>query len=76
METGGFISWDEWKPILRQLNCPCCMGVKVMPDGEELEQRVSDLLDKSREEVRDALLSLEIENMKKALEKTKAVTDK
>lgn len=46
-----------------------------MPDGEELEQRVSDLLDKSREEVRDALLSLEIENMKKALEKTKAVTD-
>ena len=45
METGGFIPWDEWKPILRQFNCPCCMGVRVMPDEEELEQRLLVNLD-------------------------------
>ena len=45
METGGFVPWDEWKPILRQFNCPCCMGVRVMPDGEELEKLLLENLD-------------------------------
>lgn len=45
MENGGFIPWDEWKPKLLQFNCPYCMGVKVMPDGEELEQRLLENLD-------------------------------
>ena len=35
-----YVPWGEWKPKLRQLNCPCCMGVKVMPDGEELLVRI------------------------------------
>lgn len=45
MEIGGFVPWDEWKPILHQFNCPCYMGVRVMPDGEELEQRLLENLD-------------------------------
>lgn len=45
MENGGFIPWDEWKPILRTFNCPCCIGVMKMPDGEELEQRLLENLD-------------------------------
>lgn len=42
-----------------------------MPTEEELEQRVTEHID--RESVKDAILSLEIEQMNKALEKTKAV---
>lgn len=38
MENGGFIPWDKWKPVLNRLSCPCCIGVRAMPDEEELEQ--------------------------------------
>lgn len=44
MEIGGFIPWDEWKPILRTFTCPCCSGVRLMPDEEELEQRLLENL--------------------------------
>lgn len=44
-----------------------------MPDGEELEQRVTNMIDDSREIIRQAMLSLEIKQMNEALEKTKAV---
>lgn len=44
MENGGFIPWDDWKPVLNRFSCPCCMGVRVMPDEEELEQRLLENL--------------------------------
>ena len=71
MESGGFIPWDDWKPILHTFTCPCCMGVRFMPDEEELERRVNEHIDGER--IRDAILSLEIKQMNIALEKTKAV---
>ena len=71
MQNGGFVSWDEWKPILNGFNCPCCMGAMIMPTEEELEQRVTDHID--RESVASAILQLEIKQMNIALQKTKAV---
>ena len=71
MQDGGFLSWDEWKPILNGFNCPCCMGVRFVPDEQELEQRINEQLD--RERIKDAILSLEIQQMNKAIEKAKAV---
>lgn len=44
MENGGFIPWDEWKPVLNRFSCPCCVGVRMMPDEEELEQRLLENL--------------------------------
>lgn len=55
MQEIGFVPWDEWKPILRQFNCPCCMGVRLMPDEEELEQRINDYIQQMQEEARKAL---------------------
>lgn len=57
MQQIGFVSWDEWKkkPILHRFNCPCCMGVRLMPDEEELEQRINDYIQQGQEEVRKAL---------------------
>lgn len=72
MEQGGFIPWEDWKPILRTFNCPCCMGVRLMPTEEELEQRINDHID--RERVRDAILALEIETLKKAVEKVENIS--
>lgn len=43
------------------------MGVRLMPDEEELEQRVNDMID--RERVKEAILSLEIKQMRKTLDK-------
>lgn len=72
MEQGGFIPWEDFKPILHQLNCPCCMGVRFVPDGEELEQRINDQID--RERIQNAILSLEIETLKKAVEKVENIS--
>jgi hypothetical protein len=58
MQEIGFVSWEEWKPILHQFNCPCCMGVRLMPDEEELEQRINDFIQQGQEEVRKALESI------------------
>lgn len=41
----AFVSWDEYRPILHTFNCPCCMGVKIMPTEEELEQRITEQID-------------------------------
>lgn len=71
MQDGGFVSYEGFETILHRFNCPCCMGVFSMPDGEEIEQFITEQID--RERVKDAILSLEIEQMNKALEKTKAV---
>lgn len=72
MEQGGFVSWDDFKPILHRFSCPCCMGVRIMPDAEELEQRVNDQMD--RERVRDKILALEIQNLIKAVEKVEDIS--
>ena len=61
MQDGGFISWDEWKPILNTFNCPCCMGinmgVKMMITEEELEQIITARIDEEREKMMDVHLS-------------------
>lgn len=44
----AFVSWDEYRPILHTFNCPCCMGVKIMPTEEELEQRITEQIDSER----------------------------
>lgn len=43
-----------------------------MPDGEELEQRINDQID--RERIQDAILKLEIETLKKAVEESENVS--
>lgn len=43
-----------------------------MPDGEELEQRINDQID--REKIQDAILKLEIETLKKAVENSENVS--
>ena len=43
-----------------------------MPDGEELEQRINDQID--RERIQDAILKLEIETLKKAVENSENVS--
>lgn len=45
-----------------------------MPDEEELEQRITEMLD--REEVRQAILSLEIKQMDEAIKDTERVCGK
>lgn len=73
MNDGGFISWEDFKPILRTFNCPCCMGVTLMPDEEELEQRITEHIDGER--IKDAILSIELDQIRISLEKLKAVTN-
>lgn len=72
MQDGGVIPWDEYKPILHYFTCPCCMGVRLLPTGEELEERINDQMD--RERVKDKALALEIETMKKAVEKVENIS--
>ena len=72
MQDGGFVSWDEWKPILNGFNCPCCIGVRLMPTEEELEQITTDRIE--RERVKNAILALEIESLKKAVEQVENVS--
>lgn len=43
-----------------------------MPDGEELEQRINDQID--RERIQDAIIKLEIETLKKAVENSENVS--
>lgn len=64
MQNGGFISYEEYEQFQPSL---CCMGVRLMPDEEELEQRVNDMID--RERVKEAILALEIKQMRKTLDK-------
>lgn len=71
MEQGGFVSWEEWESFKPRQLCPCCMGVRLMPTEEELEQRVTEHID--RESIASAILQLEIKQLNIALEKTKAV---
>lgn len=75
MENGGFVPWDDFRPRLL-CGCSCCMGVRMMPTEYELEERISDMLDKNREDVRKALLSLDVKQMNISIEKAKAVTGK
>ena len=72
MEQVISIPWGDWKPRLRTFNCPCCMGVRLMPTEEELEQRINEQID--RESVKDAILALEIETLKKAVEKVENIS--
>lgn len=72
MEQGGFIPWEDFKPRLHTFTCPCCMGVRLMPDEEELEQRINDQID--RERIKEAILKLEIENLKKAVEQVENIS--
>lgn len=72
MQNGGFIPWEEWKPILHTFNCPCCMGVRLMPTEEDLEQMTTEQLD--RERTREAILKLEIETLIKAVEKVEDIS--
>ena len=69
MQDGGFVPWDEWKPTLNTFTCPCCMGVRLMPTEEELEQHITDQID--RERVKEAILSLEIKQLRETLDKMK-----
>lgn len=69
MQDGGFVPWDEWKPTLNTFTCPCCMGVTLMPTEEELEQHITDQID--RERVKEAILSLEIKQLRETLDKMK-----
>ena len=64
MKTGGFVPWDEWKPVLNTFTCPCCM---------QLESKQYKREHKNAEDIRNAICSFEIEQMKKSLEQTKAV---
>lgn len=43
-----------------------------MPDEEELEQRITEHID--RERIKDSILSLEIETLKKAVEKVENIS--
>lgn len=72
MQDGGFVPWDEWKPTLNTFTCPCCMGVTLMPTEEELEQHITDQID--RERVKDKILALEIQSLKKAVEQVENVS--
>ena len=72
MKTGGFVSWDDWKPILHSMTCPCCMGVTLMPTGEELEERINEQIDQER--IQDAILNLEIETLRKAVDNVENVS--
>ena len=65
MQCGGFVSFDQM-PKLRRV-CPCC-GVMRMPTEEELEQRITEQIDKERFEraILDALNA--IDNKPKAVE--------
>ena len=54
MQDVEFLSWDEWEPILNGFNCPCCMGVRLMPTEEELEQRITDALEDRQKELANA----------------------
>lgn len=67
-----YVPWDDFKPALNGFTCPCCMGVRLMPDEEELEQRINDQID--RERIKEAILTLEIENLKKAVEQIENVS--
>ena len=66
-----YIPWDEFPLVLHSFNCPCCLGVKFMPDKEELEQFVTEQIDGER--LKEAMLSIDLEQMRKAIEQTKAV---
>ena len=54
MKNGGFIPWDQF-PMPKRI-CPCC-GVMRMPTEEELEQRITEQIDKERLEsaIREAI---------------------
>lgn len=67
MEHGGFIPWEDFKPILHTFTCPCCMGVRLMPTEQELEERITEQID--RERVRENILALEIDTLRKAVQK-------
>ena len=45
MQCGGFVPFDQM-PKLRRV-CPCC-GVMRMPTEEELEQRITEQIDREQ----------------------------
>ena len=62
MQNGGFIPWDAM-PIAQlhrcTAGCLCCMGVRKMPTEEELEQRITSMIDSDgfQQAVREAIES-------------------
>ena len=60
MQNGGFIPWDAM-PITPlhgcTAGCLCCMGVRKMPTEEELEQRITNMIDSDglQQAVREAI---------------------
>lgn len=48
MQNGGFIPWDKFPKIPLHgctAGCSCCLGVQKMPTEEELEQRITNMID-------------------------------
>ena len=45
-----------------------------MPTEEELEERIADYIDRGQRTVREAILALEIESLKKAVEQGENVS--
>lgn len=71
MEKGGFVSWDNF-PIVHNMGCPCCMGVILMPTEEEIEQRITEHID--RESLQNAILGIELETLRKGIDKIENVS--
>ena len=67
MEQGGFVPYGLF-PSGEHFGAE----VLKMPDGEELEQRINDQID--RERIQTAILNLEIETLKKAVEKVENIS--
>ena len=62
MQNGGFIPWDQFPKIPLHgctAGCLCCMGVRKMPTEEELEQRITSMIDSDgfQQAVREAIES-------------------
>lgn len=56
-----FVPYTEHFPRLRYCNCPNCLGVMTMPTENELEERVTELIDKQREDIEGTIYCPKIE---------------
>lgn len=75
MRQGGLVKWEDIPPIPMhgcRCGCLCCMGVNIMPTEEELEQRITDQMD--RERLQDAMIGIELETLRKGIDKVENVS--
>lgn len=68
---GGFVSWEDWEKNKPRL-CRCCLEMMRMPTEEEMEQLITEHIDAER--IQNAILNIEIETLKKAVEKCENVS--